>query len=102
MGSEMCIRDRFTCRTDGATDTILFGSSTVAQTQQLRVLGLAVGYGEDTNGDGDVDSISRASGVTNWRDVKIAELEVHFQAGNRPPQASSFVFAIENTLGTGV
>ena len=91
---------QFTCRTDGTTDTILFGSDTVNATQQLRVLGLAVGYGEDTDGDGDVDSISRASSVTDWREVKIAELEVHFQAGNRPPQASSFVFVIENSLGT--
>ncbi len=90
---------QFICTTDGTTATPLFGNVNVPLTQQLRVLGMAVTYGLDLDDDGDVDRVARASGVTDWTRVRIVELEVHFQAGSRLPQANSIVIALENSIG---
>ena len=90
---------QFICDTDGVTQTALFGGVNVPLTQQMRVLGLAVTYGLDTDDDTNVDSIVRAGGVTDWTQVRIAELEIHFQSGNRQPQATSLVIALENSIG---
>lgn len=90
---------QFICDTDGVTQTALFGGVNVPITQQMRVLGMAVTYGLDTDDDANVDAIVRASGVTNWTQVRIVELEIHFQSGNRPPQATSLVVALENSIG---
>ena len=89
----------FTCTTDGTTSTSLFGTDAVPANQQFRVLGMAVTYGLDTDDDGAVDSLSRATGVGDWTQVRTAHIEMHFQAGARPPQANSFLFALENSIG---
>ena len=90
---------QFICTTDGVTATPLFGNVNVPLTQQLRVLGMAVTYGMDLDDDGNVDRIARANNVTDWTAVRIVELEVHFQAGSRQPQANSIVIALENSIG---
>jgi type IV pilus assembly protein PilW len=90
---------QFICDIDGATQTPLFGGVNVPLSQQIRVLGMAVTYGVDTDADTNVDSIVRAGGVTDWTQVRIAELEIHFQSGNRLPQATSLVIALENSIG---
>ncbi len=91
---------QFSCTTDGATTTALFGATNgVPATQQFRVLGMAINYGLDTDDDGAVDSLTRASGVGDWTQVLTAHIEIHFQAGARPPQANSFLFAMENSIG---
>ena len=89
----------FSCTTDGAATTGLFGTASVPLTQQFRVLGMAVTYGLDTDADGAVDTLSRAGSVGDWSDATTAHVEIHFQAGERPPRANSFVFALENSLG---
>ena len=90
---------QFICDIDGVTQTALFGGVNVPLSQQMRVLGMAVTYGIDTDADANVDSIVRAGGVTDWTQVRIAELEIHFQSGNRLPQATSLVIALENSIG---
>lgn len=90
---------QFICDTDGAVQTPLFGGVNVPLTQQMRVLGIAVTYGIDSDDDANVDSIVRAGGVTDWTQVRIAELEIHYQSGNRQPQATSLVIALENSIG---
>lgn len=88
---------QFICTADG-TAISLFGSEFVATTQQMRILGMLVNYGLDTDSDGTVDRLMRASTVTDWDQVLSADIEVHFQAGTRPAQANSFVVAFENRL----
>ena len=91
----------FSCTADGVTMP-LFGTANVPLTQQLRVLGLAINYGVDVDADESIDRFVRASAVTDWSQVKVAEIEVHFQAGTRAPQANSFAIAFENMLGVDV
>jgi len=93
---------QFICDTDGLVQTALFGGVNVPLTQQMRVLGLAVTYGVDTDSDNNVDFIVRAGGVGDWTQVRIAELEIHFQSGNRQPQATSLVIALENSIGVDI
>ena len=89
----------FSCTTDGAVTTGLFGVASVPLTQQFRVLGMAVTYGLDTDDDGAVDTLSRAGAVGDWTQARSAQIEIHFQAGERPPQANNFLFVLENSLG---
>ena len=93
---------QFFCDIDGAVQTALFGGVNVPQTQQMRVLGMAVTYGIDTDDDNNVDSVVRAGGVADWTQVRIVELEIHFQSGNRLPQATSLVIALENSIGVDI
>lgn len=93
---------QFICDTDGVTQTALFGGVNVPLTQQMRVLGMAVTYGVDTDSDSSVDAIVRANDVADWTQVRIVELEIHFQSGNRLPQATSLVIALENSIGVDV
>ncbi len=89
---------RLTCTADGV-DVVLFGLVDVPLNQQLRVLGLDITYGEDTNGDDAVDSLVSAAAVADWAAVLTADIEVFFQAGSRPAQASGFTVTFENALG---
>lgn len=89
-----------TCATNGAAARPLIGDDQGPVGQQIRILGLAIGYGLDSNNDGSVDTFQRASGVTDWDQPRIAELELTIQAGDRPPETLSFVVALENMQGT--
>jgi hypothetical protein len=67
--------------------------------QQIRVLGMAVAYGLDTNADESIDSFQRAGGITNWNQVRVAEIQLIIQSGTRPPESLSFAVALENMRG---
>ena len=54
--------------------------------QQIRFLGMAIAYGLDTNLDESIDSFQRAGGVTDWNQVRVAEIELIIQSGDRPPE----------------
>ena len=92
---------RLNCSTDGGAAQPLVGDDQGPVAQQIRVLGMAVAYGMDTNGDESIDSFQRAGGVGDWADVRVAEIQLIIQSGTRPPEALSFAVALENMRGVG-
>jgi type IV pilus assembly protein PilW len=87
------------CSTNGAAARGLLGDGQGPVNQQLRVLGMAIAYGIDSNGDDSVDTYQRASGVADWGLVRVAEVELTIQAGTRPPETLSFAVTLENMYG---
>jgi len=87
------------CRTDGGGAQPLMGDDQGPVAQQIRVLGMAVAYGLDTNADESIDSFQRASGITNWNQVRVAEIQLVIQSGTRPPESLSFAVSLENMRG---
>lgn len=88
-----------TCDSNGAGARAIMGDGTAILAQQLRVLGMRVSYGLDTNGDQSVDQFQRANNVPSWNDVRVAEIELFIQAGERPPESLSFTVTLENMRG---
>ncbi|HNP37130.1 MAG TPA: prepilin-type N-terminal cleavage/methylation domain-containing protein [Woeseiaceae bacterium] len=88
-----------TCSTNGGPARPLMGDDQGPVAQQLRVLGMAIAYGLDTNGDESVDTYQRAGGILNWNQVRVAEVELTIQAGSRPPETLSFAVTLENMHG---
>ena len=88
-----------TCDRSGAGAQSILGDGTAELSQQLRVLGMRVSYGLDTNDDASVDQFQRANNVTSWNDVRVAEVELFIQAGQRPPESLSFTVTLENLRG---
>lgn len=89
------------CNTDGGAAQPLMGDDQGPLAQQIRFLGMAVAYGLDTNADESIDSFQRASGVTDWNQVRVAEIQIIIQSGDRPPESLSFAVALENMRGVG-
>lgn len=89
------------CSTDGGAAQPLMGDDQGPLAQQIRFLGMAVAYGLDTNADESIDSFQRAGGVTDWNQVRVAEIQIIIQSGDRPPEALSFAVALENMRGVG-
>lgn len=87
------------CSTNGAAARALMGDDQGPVAQQIRFLGMAVAYGLDTNNDESVDSYQRANGVTDWNQVRVAEIELIIQSGTRPPETLSFAVSLENMRG---
>ncbi len=87
------------CSTDGGAARPLMGDDQGPIAQQIRFLGMAVAYGLDTNSDESIDSFQRAGGVTDWNQVRVAEIELIIQSGSRPPEALSFAVSLENMRG---
>ena len=85
-----------TCDRNGAGAQSILGDGTANLSQQLRVLGMRVSYGLDTNDDDSVDQFQRANNVTSWNDVRVAEVELFIQSGQRPPESLSFTVTLEN------
>jgi prepilin-type N-terminal cleavage/methylation domain-containing protein len=90
---------RLTCATNGGPARPLLGDDQGPISQQVRVLGLAIGYGLDTDNDGAVDTYRRASGVADWQQVRVAEVELTIQSASRPPETLSVTVALENNRG---
>jgi type IV pilus assembly protein PilW len=88
-----------TCDRNGAGAQAILGDGTAVLAQQLRVLGMRVSYGLDTNGDDSVDQFQRADNVASWNDVRVAEVELFIQSGQRPPESLSFTVTLENLRG---
>lgn len=88
-----------TCSTNGGPAQPLLGDALGPIDQQVRVLGLAIGYGLDTDGDESVDTYQRAASVLNWNQVRVAEVELTIQSGRRPPETLSFAVTLENMQG---
>jgi type IV pilus assembly protein PilW len=88
-----------TCDRNGGGAQSIMGDGTAILAQQLRVLGMRVSYGLDTNGDDSVDQFQRADNVASWNDVRIAEIELFIQSGQRPPESLSFTVTLENLRG---
>lgn len=88
-----------TCDSNGAGARPIMGDGTAILAQQLRVLGMRVSYGLDTNGDRSIDQFQRANNVASWNDVRVAEVELFIQAGERPPESLSFTVTLENMRG---
>jgi type IV pilus assembly protein PilW len=87
------------CNTDGGAAQPLMGDDQGPLAQQTRFLGMAIAYGLDTNGDESIDSFQRASGVADWAQVRVAEIQIIVQSGTRPPESLSFAVALENMRG---
>ena len=87
------------CGTDGGAAQALMGDNQGPLAQQIRFLGMAIAYGLDTNADESIDSFQRAGGVTDWAQVRVAEIQVIIQSGTRPPEALSFAVSLENMRG---
>lgn len=87
------------CSTDGGAARPLMGDNQGPIAQQIRFLGMAVAYGLDTNSDESIDSFQRAGGVTDWNQVRVAEIELIIQSGSRPPESLSFAVSLENMRG---
>ena len=87
------------CSTDGGAARPLMGDDQGPIAQQIRFLGMAIAYGLDTNLDESIDSFQRAGGVTDWNQVRVAEIELIIQSGDRPPETLSFAVALENMRG---
>lgn len=88
-----------TCDSNGAGARPIMGDGTAVPAQQLRVLGMRVSYGLDTNGDGSIDQFQRADNVPSWNNVRVAEVELFIQSGERPPESLSFTVTLENMRG---
>lgn len=88
-----------TCDSNGAGARSIMGDGTATLAQQLRILGMRVSYGLDTNGDQSIDQFQRADNVPSWNDVRVAEIELFIQAGERPPESLSFTVTLENMRG---
>ena len=88
-----------TCDRNGAGPQAILGDGTAILAQQLRVLGMRVSYGLDTNGDDSIDQFQRADNVASWNEVRIAEIELFIQSGQRPPESLSFTVTLENLRG---
>ncbi|MCH9699269.1 MAG: prepilin-type N-terminal cleavage/methylation domain-containing protein [Gammaproteobacteria bacterium] len=63
------------------TQTII-GSSQGSINQRLTLTSMLVRYGQDTDDDRSIDTITRANAVTNWAQVRSIELLLTLQAGN--------------------
>jgi type IV pilus assembly protein PilW len=87
------------CSTDGGAARPLMGDDQGPLAQQIRFLGMAVAYGLDTNSDESIDSFQRAGAITNWNQVRVAEIELIIQSGDRPPESLSFAVSLENMRG---
>ena len=87
------------CGTDGGAAQPLMGDDQGPLAQQIRFLGMAVAYGLDTNADESIDSFQRAGAITNWAQVRVANIQVIIQSGTRPPESLSFAVALENMRG---
>ena len=92
---------RLNCSTDGGAAQPLMGDDQGPLAQQIRFLGMAVAYGLDTNADESIDSFQRAGGVTDWNQVRVAEIQIIIQSGDRPPESLSFAVPLENMRGVG-
>lgn len=88
-----------TCASNGGPARPMIGDSQGPVAQQLRVLGMAVAYGLDTDGDDSIDTYQRAGSILNWNQIRVAEVEVTIQSGSRPPETLSFAVTLENMHG---
>ncbi len=86
---------------DGTTTQTLnlIGDVNAPPNQQLKVLGLKVSYGIDTDGDGSIDLYKRATDVADWLSVSSVDLEIVFQSGLRRPQTNHFATELPNISG---
>lgn len=88
-----------TCDRNAVGPQAILGDGTAIAAQQLRILGMRVSYGLDTDGDQSVDQFQRADNVPSWNEVRVAEIELFIQAGTRPPASLSFTATLENMRG---
>ncbi len=86
---------------DGTTTETrdLIGDIHAPPEQQLKVLGLRVLYGIDSDGNGSVDLYKRAADVTDWTTISAIDMEITFQAGLRRPQTTHFTTNLPNLNG---
>lgn len=84
------------------TNTILIGDANASRADQVRVLGLEIQYGLDTDDDNSIDSYSRDP--DDWLQVLSATIDITIQTGFRPPQTMTHVVAFQNIISanTGV
>lgn len=79
------------------TQTII-GSNQGQINQQLTVTNMLVRYGQDTDDDGNIDTISRANAVSNWTQVRTIEVLLSLQAGNElNTKIVSYYYNLPNT-----
>ncbi len=91
-GVLQCVSD------DGATKETadLIGDAHAPPNQRLKVLGLRILYGIDSNADGSVDLYKRAADVADWTRVDSIDMEITFQSGLRRPQTTHFATNLPN------
>jgi type II secretory pathway pseudopilin PulG len=79
---------------------VLVGSNQGSKNQQLTINSLLIFYGQDTDGDNNIDRITRANAVADWTQVRSVELELGLEAGNEiSPQSVNYYFDLPNTGG---
>ncbi len=86
---------------DGSsTDTVdLIGDIHAPQEQQLKVLGLRILYGIDSDNNGSIDLYKRAADVADWTTISAIDMEITFQSGLRRPQTTHFTTNLPNVNG---
>lgn len=77
----------------------LLGADDLSASQQTRVLGLDVLFGEDLDDNSSADIFVDANSVTNWNDVLTAQIELFIQSGTQPPQSLRTHLIVENMMG---
>lgn len=94
--------DPTTVTRSAVTNTILIGDTSASRSDQVRVIGLEIQYGIDTDDDNSIDSYSR--NPSDWLQVLSANIDITIQTGFRPPQTMTHVVAFQNIISanTGV
>lgn len=90
------------CTSDNGTSTEsrdLIGDIHAPPEQQLKVLGLRILYGIDSDSDGSIDLYKQASDVTDWTTISAIDMEITFQSGLRRPQTTHFTTSLPNLNG---
>ena len=80
-------------------DVVLLGADDLDTTQQTRVLGMDVLYGEDLDGNNSADIFVDADAIDDWRDVLTAQVELFIQSGSQRPQNLRLQLVFENVFG---
>lgn len=88
------------CSRDGAVALPILGDAQApVLAQQLRILGMSVTYGLDTNLDEAVDTYQRSDAILNWTQVRVAKIDLIYQPGERPPKTLNTAVTFENMRG---
>lgn len=82
----------------GAETQTIIGSNQGRMNQQLLLTEMLVRYGQDTDDDGNVDTMSRANAVGDWTRVRTIEVLLSLQAGNElNTKTVSYFYDLPNT-----
>ncbi len=80
-------------------EAILLGADDLQESQQTRVLGMDVLFGEDLDANNSADIFVDASSITDWNNVLTAQIELFIQSGSQAPKSLRLDLVFENLFG---